>query len=193
PIIALTAHAMQGDRQRCLDADMDGYVSKPIQPVELFEVIDRVIARHAERRAHTAPAGAGAADGGSQPAPEAAGHSSAEGPIVDRALLDERVQGDAALLESCIRLFLSDYPARLDAINEAIGRGDGVRAAQAAHALKGAVAMFSTGPAWRAAQAIEHLARGGDLAGARRELEVLARELARLQRELERLDLPKSA
>src|ERR1043165_9044646 len=47
PIIALTAHAMQGDRQRCLDADMDGYVAKPIKPVELFEVIDRVIAAHA--------------------------------------------------------------------------------------------------------------------------------------------------
>jgi len=44
PIIALTAHAMQGDRQRCLDADMDGYVAKPIKPVELFEVVDRVIA-----------------------------------------------------------------------------------------------------------------------------------------------------
>jgi signal transduction histidine kinase/CheY-like chemotaxis protein len=47
PIIALTAHAMQGDRQRCLDADMDGYVAKPIKPVELFEVIDRVIAAKA--------------------------------------------------------------------------------------------------------------------------------------------------
>jgi CheY-like chemotaxis protein len=44
PIVALTAHAMEGDRQRCLDADMDGYVSKPIRAVELFEVIDRVIA-----------------------------------------------------------------------------------------------------------------------------------------------------
>ncbi|HEY3100772.1 MAG TPA: response regulator [Methylomirabilota bacterium] len=47
PIIALTAHAMQGDRQRCLDAEMDGYVAKPIKPVELFEVIDRVIAANA--------------------------------------------------------------------------------------------------------------------------------------------------
>ena len=44
PIVALTAHAMQGDRQRCMDADMDGYVAKPINPVELFEVIDRVMA-----------------------------------------------------------------------------------------------------------------------------------------------------
>jgi signal transduction histidine kinase/DNA-binding response OmpR family regulator len=44
PIVALTAHALQGDRRRCLDADMDGYVAKPIKPVELFEVIDRVMA-----------------------------------------------------------------------------------------------------------------------------------------------------
>jgi CheY-like chemotaxis protein len=54
PIVALTAHAMEGDRQRCLDADMDGYVSKPIKAVELFEVIDRVIAANQEARAqHT--------------------------------------------------------------------------------------------------------------------------------------------
>jgi CheY-like chemotaxis protein len=44
PIVALTAHAMEGDRQRCMDADMDGYVAKPVKPVELFEVIDRVMA-----------------------------------------------------------------------------------------------------------------------------------------------------
>ncbi|MGE0446194.1 MAG: response regulator, partial [Vicinamibacterales bacterium] len=44
PNVALTAHAMEGDRQRCLDADMDGYVAKPIKPIELFEVVDRVMA-----------------------------------------------------------------------------------------------------------------------------------------------------
>ena len=51
PIVALTAHAMDGDHQRCLDADMDGYVTKPINAVELFEVIDRVIAATATKPA----------------------------------------------------------------------------------------------------------------------------------------------
>jgi CheY-like chemotaxis protein len=51
PIVALTAHAMEGDRQRCLDADMDGYVSKPVRAVELFEVVDRVMAAAAHSRA----------------------------------------------------------------------------------------------------------------------------------------------
>jgi CheY-like chemotaxis protein len=51
PIIALTAHAMEGDRQRCLDADMEGYISKPVKAVELFEVIDRVIAATAKNTA----------------------------------------------------------------------------------------------------------------------------------------------
>jgi CheY-like chemotaxis protein len=51
PIVALTAHAMEGDRQRCLDADMDGYISKPITGAKLFEVIDKVMAAGMPRSA----------------------------------------------------------------------------------------------------------------------------------------------
>jgi CheY-like chemotaxis protein len=49
PIIAMTAHAMKGDRDKCIEAGMRGYISKPIQPEQLFELMDDVMAQAAER------------------------------------------------------------------------------------------------------------------------------------------------
>jgi CheY-like chemotaxis protein len=169
PIVALTAHAMQGDRQRCLAADMDGYVSKPIQPVELFEVIDKVIA-----------------DGHDGPPmdhqPTASGADA--GDIIHRDGLLDRVQHDPEMLQTCIDIFLSDFPGRLAGLEGALRAGDDGAATEAAHALKGAIAVFSSGPAYRAAAEIERLARARDLDAAARQGAILSAELDRLKHAL---------
>ena len=94
PIVAMTANAMQGDRERCLAAGMDGYVTKPLRPTELFEVITRLTASAAYP-------------------PETPAAPEEEQDILDRKTLWERVAGDADLLREIVELFLADCPERL--------------------------------------------------------------------------------
>ena len=98
PIIAMTAHAMKGDRERCLAAGMDGYVAKPIQPDELLRVLGDLV-----------PA---ATDVPAAPAENA----------LDPAGALERAAGDTVLLRELVELFLGDCPRMLAEIREAITR-----------------------------------------------------------------------
>jgi signal transduction histidine kinase/DNA-binding response OmpR family regulator len=183
PIIAVTAHAMQGDRQRCLDAGMDGYVSKPIKPVELFEVLDRVVTHQ-----QSSSGGSGAADGHVRPTtvPETAGdRAEHSGPVLDRAGLMARIQGDPGMLRMFTDLFLTDYPKRVKAIRDTLAARDAPGVAAAAHSLKGAVAIFSSGPAYRAAATLERLGRQHSLESADEVYSTLERELDRLKEALE--------
>ena len=155
----MTAHAMQGDRERCLAAGMDGYVSKPLRPTELFEVIARL----------TAPAAS---------TPETPAASEEEQDILDRQTLWERVAGDAELLREIIELFLADCPERLLELHEALTHQDCTALARAAHRLKGALGNISAN--CPGGGAVETSARAGDVHAATKALARLENELARL-------------
>jgi signal transduction histidine kinase/DNA-binding response OmpR family regulator len=161
PIVAMTAHAMQGDRERCLAAGMDGYVTKPLRPTELFEVIARL----------TAPAAS---------TPETPAASEEEQDILCRRTLWERVAGDAELLREIIELFLADYPERLLELHEALTHQDCPALARAAHRLKGALGNISANHALAAVRRVETAARAGDVHAATEALARLEDELARL-------------
>jgi two-component system, sensor histidine kinase and response regulator len=132
-IVAMTAHVMTGDRERCFAAGMDGYLSKPIDPRMLFAVVEQ-----------------GAA-GTVAPAP-----GRAAAPVNCEAVL-ERLGGDAQLFADVTRLFLEFCPAGVSAIKAAIDNHDAGRLRTTAHTLRGAAANVSADALCDAAQTLERL------------------------------------
>jgi CheY-like chemotaxis protein len=141
PIIAMTAHAMKGDRERCLEEGMDGYISKPLRPSELFEAVESQVA-------------VGRAATETKPA----------APPFDEAMALRSVGGDRQLLSELIDTFLEECPRLTAALAAAIQRGDAKAAHIAAHTLKGALSTLGASEAKTIAQQIEALAHKGNCA-----------------------------
>jgi CheY-like chemotaxis protein/HPt (histidine-containing phosphotransfer) domain-containing protein len=173
PIVAMTAHAMPGDRERCLEAGMDGYLAKPIRPAELIQEIQRVT------QDRTAAA----------PRPPAEGETGNMNTLVDSEAALARVGGDSQLLSELAGLFLEEYPRLLAGIDEGIRSGNLDAARSGAHQLKGLLAQFGCEQGRLIAIELEDAAKQGDsdaaagaaarisrfMDGAKGELEQLAR------------------
>lgn len=163
PIVAMTAHAMQGDRERCLAAGMDGYISKPIQTAELFKLIAELVPEPA-----AAPAAVPAV--ASAPPEE----------VFDTEVALARVEGDRQLLAELAELFAGEGPDLLANIKQAIARGAGDDLARAAHTLKGTVSNFGAQVAMSLAMRLEELGRAESLHGAELTYASLEAEIGRL-------------
>jgi PAS domain S-box-containing protein len=144
PIVAMTAHAMTGDRERCMAAGMDGYVAKPLHPDELVAAVETYAFAQ-----QPAPAGAPAT---AQP----------PGVVFDIDRATARVGGDRRLLREMIAIFRTESPALMSSVRRAASRRDHEALRQAAHALKGSVGTLDAPLAFAAAARLEDAARHED-------------------------------
>ncbi|MDD5297221.1 MAG: response regulator [Rhodocyclaceae bacterium] len=151
PIIAMTAHALTGDREVCLEAGMDEYVAKPIQVQALAAALENVTGVSQE----TLPTKPLPKEPGE--IPRRAGQS-----VYDKALMLDNIGGDEALARQLAQVFLESYGARLDDLRTAVRESDADKIFRNAHAIKGSVGVFAAEPALQAAQDLERSAREND-------------------------------
>ena len=153
PIVALTANALSGDRERCIEAGMDDYLAKPILETELQRVLHRFLG--------------------------------SEAPALDPSVLDAlRVVSPPEFIGELVSLYIDDATVRIDALRDAVRRGDASAVASTAHALKSSSGNVGAECVRRLCTQLEELGRGGRLDVVPEKLDELEREYARAEQEL---------
>ena len=165
PIIAMTAHAMSGDKERCLDVGMNGYVSKPVQPVSLVQTIERFLNHE----------------------PEEDLVADATIPGEDLELLDRKqaareLDHDPELVSTMIALFLQLAPERMEKLNAAANHRDYITLSREAYRLRSAADRIAARSVVDSAKNIEEAAKRGDIDLAHGSLLALNTEIERLNR-----------
>lgn len=190
PIMALTARVMESDREKCMEAGMDAYLSKPLEQSKLQEMLTEI--DEAASTEEAAPAdGAARAEGssGRDRASDRGERSSGEAPVLEQAVLDEeglmeRVDRNPEFLQTIVDVFFEESAAYLEQMETALSSEDPDALAEAAHALRGAAGSLQSPATEKAAARLEALGREGSLETARSAFQRLRTALDRLKPQL---------
>ncbi|MBT8370188.1 MAG: response regulator, partial [Deltaproteobacteria bacterium] len=161
PIIAMTAHAIKGDRERCLEAGMDEYVSKPIDSDKLFDAIEKLTGD-----------------------PGKPGKKEDVSATMNKAILLKAFDGDRDFLKEVVDVFLSDYPKLIDDLRRAYKETDSNTLMRAAHSLKGMLKNFQADPAAELAFELEKQGKADNFDGIPETLENLVGQIAEVDKTL---------
>jgi two-component system sensor histidine kinase/response regulator len=167
-VIAMTALVMEGDREKCLAAGMDGYLSKPIRQQELDQVLNSF-------------------GSGNKEIPQAQKRESVPQVSVNTHELLERVDGDRELIAELLELLRNDYPRQIEAMHRAIDSNNSESLEQVAHSMRGALGNLAAVNGAVIASELERIGKSGCNADAPKRLAELEVELGRVVCQLEGL------
>jgi len=162
PIFAMTAHAMKGDRERCLEAGMDGYIAKPLRLSDIEQTL------------------AGVANGSSASPCVVAAHPPAANRAWNKAEALARIDGDEDLLAELCQIFLQESPKLLEKLRRAVTDGDFETVMKTAHSLKGESSYLGAARAAQAARQLEQVGQERNQDAVTQTFAVLEREIADL-------------
>jgi CheY-like chemotaxis protein/HPt (histidine-containing phosphotransfer) domain-containing protein len=197
PIIAMTAHAMKGDRERCIEAGMDEYIPKPISSDMLLKAIQTLVPEATQESTvletvEDTPVSYEKEElkAIQTPVSEATQESTVFETVEDTPLSYDKEEllyafdHDWSFFKEAVEMFVSDYPLMVDDLRESLKTKDAAALRQTAHALKGMTGNFKGQAAAKAALNLEEMGRIGDFSGIEQKFETLINELDKLEKML---------